>query len=423
MIQKSFYRTIQGIKREYSTKSLLTVLFLILILFHPGAVLNLLDAQSSDPANESKWLIDFEMDKGIYKKMKKQGGTETLFIPESFTINGTTVRVKEMHTRGKTSLQFWRKSYTVSLEEAFPFPWKNSFKEMEKFYLISMSLDKYYFHNRFAFQCLEELGLFPLFYHYAEVRINGESEGLYLVVQRPADYALDDLGSAAILRRGSSDFVAKEKFAKKTPQDLREACRKTFKDIKSAGTNWQGEELYTHLNERMDLDSYFSWLAFNYLVNNGDYTDELFYYLLPGEPMPRFGIIPWDFDDILVREPHEGKETRNQRFDHQLLFSSEDRLDRTIARDPYLYQQYLVQMEKAYQRLTPEVLEHILTDIREDLSPYFMDPAILAVSQHDLKQAESIEQLEKELRTVSAYLRSRWRINRAIAQSQYSDQH
>jgi spore coat protein H len=423
MIQKSFSWATQRIKPECSARSLLTVLFLILFLFPPGAALNLLDAQSSDPTNESKWLIDFQMDKVVYKKMKKQSGTETLFVPETFIINGTPVMVEEMHTRGKTSLQFWRKSYTVSLRESFPFPWKNSVKEMEKFYLISMSLDKFYFHNRFAFQCLEELGLFPLFYHYAEVRINGESEGLYLIVQRPADYALDDLGSYAILRRGSSDFIAKEKFAKKTPEDLREACRKNFKDIKSAGTNWQGKELYTHLNERMDLHSYFSWLAFNYLVNNGDYTDELFYYLLPGEPMPRFGIIPWDFDDILVREPHEGKEKRNQRFSHQLLFSSEDRLDRTIARDPYLYQQYLVQMENTYQRLTPEVLEQIFADIKEDLRSYFMDPAILAISQHDLKQAESFEQLEKELSAVSAYLRSRWRISRTIAQSQYSEQH
>ena len=87
------------------------------------------------------------------------------------------------------------------------------------------------------------------------------------------------------------------------------------------------------------LDHYFKWLAFNYLIKNGDYTDELFLYL--DEDENRFDIIPWDYDDIFMRQPHDGFDKRNQVLDHQLLFSGEAYLDVVIDGDKFLYLEFL----------------------------------------------------------------------------------
>ncbi|MBK8504179.1 MAG: CotH kinase family protein [Saprospiraceae bacterium] len=351
------------------------------------------------------WLIEMSIANSTYSKIKRNQKSVS-FTPDSCIFNGKPMEIMEMHSRGKTTLHFWRKSYTVELKDQIEFEGPDERLNFDHFYLISMSLDRNYYHNRLAFQSLSLLGLFPLYYHYVEVRINGLSEGLYLLVQRPADYALDDLGSPGILRRGSTDFVTKEKFKKSTSKENRLECKRVFKEIKSTGKR-SGVDLYQYLNERIDLDAYFSWLAFNYLVRNGDYTDEIFYYILPDEPSTRFGIIPWDFDDILVKDPHEGREMRDRQLDDQLIFSSEDKLDRMIARDPYLYRQYLIQFSKVLEVLNVRKISDIFNEIEEELTPYFQTSSIIDVSQHDFKPVESWKALQDNLITNLTYIETR----------------
>jgi len=44
------------------------------------------------------------------------------------------------------------------------------------------------------------------------------------------------------------------------------------------------------LSKWVDIDSYLKWLAFNFLVRNGDYTDEVYFFADPGTG--KFNIIP-----------------------------------------------------------------------------------------------------------------------------------
>ena len=97
--------------------------------------------------------------------------------------------------------------------------------------------------------------------------------------------------------------------------------------------------MYDSLNAVVHLDHYFQWLAFNYLIKNGDYTDELFLYLSTEDK--RFDIIPWDYDDIFKSQPHDGFEKRNKVLDHKLLFSAEAYIDIVIDKDPFLYLEFL----------------------------------------------------------------------------------
>ena len=204
----------------------LALLITLFFIFHSCLTI----AQS---VHDGKWVVEWTMDRREYKQMKKRT-KEVAFLPSVLIINGQECPVEEIHTRGKTSLQFPRKSYTVTLSEPRQFHTEDDVHEMHKFYLLSMSMDKGYFRNRLALASLKKLGMMNLFHHYTEVRINGKTEGLYLLTARPADYALDDLMAPGVLRRGSTQFVVKQKYADEVTTEQEDACMAAFKEIASS---------------------------------------------------------------------------------------------------------------------------------------------------------------------------------------------
>ncbi len=370
-------------------------------------LLSSVNAGADQMLSNDRWLLEWTMAEKDYRKSKRRIESDTYFDASQASLNGVALQIKEIHTRGKTSLTYWRKSYTVSLEEAHTFRSKDGPKQLKKFYLLSMSMDHGCFHNRLAFHCFEELGLFPLFYQYTELQINGQSEGIYLLVQRPADYALQEVNSPGILRRGSTDFVVKEKYAKGIAEADRKKYMASFAAIRRLCSKEKGAQLFESLQNHIDLEAYFSWLSVNYLLRNGDYTDELFYYVLPDRQEIKFGIIPWDFDDILASAPHEGNAARNYEFRNHLLFSSEDRLDRVIAKDPFVYGKYLEQLLVTYERLDPSVISTIFAQIKLELAPYMLDADILEISKHDLYPLDDWSTQEQILTGTEDYLKNR----------------
>lgn len=356
--------------------------------------------------------IEWQMAEDAYKKMKRKTLVEFEFQPAAMKINGEEVSAVSAHTRGKTSKKYWRKSYTISLEDKFSFSGSIA---MKKFYLLSMSMDRNYLRNRLAFDCLSPLGVFPLWYQYVTLGINNRPEGLYMLVQRPADYALKESGSHSILRRQTTGLLAKEKFDKDISDEDRKLSLKTFESISKDCAELSGKDLFESLNVKLDMQSYFRWLAFNYLVRNGDYTDEVFYYALQNSDPVRFGIIPWDFDDILAKGPHEGAIKRAETLGDQLLFSSEDKLDRTIANDPYLYKRYLEEMATVCEVLTPKTLKGITDNIFRDLRSYFLDDNVATLSQHDKDEIGSLKELREELTAIHNYLCTRRRMMMRLA--------
>ena len=62
------------------------------------------------------------------------------------------------------------------------------------------------------------------------------------------------------------------------------------------------------MSQWIDLDIYMKWLAFNFFIRNGDYTDEVYFYMDPATG--KYRIIPWDYDDIFASGPHEGSEEK-----------------------------------------------------------------------------------------------------------------
>jgi hypothetical protein len=144
------------------------------------------------------------------------------------------------------------------------------------------------------------------------------------------------------------------------------------------------------------MDQYFKWLAFNYLIKNGDYTDELFLFLVAGEN--RFDIIPWDYDDIFQRQPHESYARRNKVLDHKLLFSGEAYLDIVIDSDSYLYLKFLESFQEVLDLLTPNLIKESFERVYAELYPYYVEQEIIAPSESDHYGSTVLSILKEDLR-------------------------
>lgn len=346
-------------------------------------------------------VLELEMSVNHYKDIRSAQGKKLKLKNTSLTFNGQPVSVKEIHLHGKTTLYFERKSFSVDASKKIKIC-EDDCKPLEAFYLVSLSMDKNYFHNRLCFDLLNKLNLFHLQHSYAEVKINGESQGIYLLLQRPQDWSLKTLQSPAILRRGVNHDIEKEKYQKGMDKDTCKIYRHQFTSIYKLINRYSGEDLYNKLNEIMHVEDYLRWLAFNYIVKNGDYSDELYFYIDP--ETQRFRIIPWDYDDILKPEPHEGIQVWRSRMEpSSLIFSAEDELDVKIANDPFLYDQYIRCLTDVVRELNEENVGSAIRELYKDLSPLFTSRTVLQAASKD-GYTTSIELLRADLLKVYQYL-------------------
>lgn len=342
--------------------------------------------------------IELKIKKGEYDELIYTKGKRIYFKSPEAKINGEKLAVKELHTRGKTTLHMRRKSLSFGLGSKAKFKHGQNKASMKKFNAVSLSMDKNYIRNRLAFEMMEELGLFGLFFSYSEIVINGETEGIYMIIERPQDWALKSKDSPFIIRRGFDNKIEKIKTGKEVDKSEIKDYKTIFNSIYKNLKKYDGEEFYKTYSEWLDLEMYMQWLAFNYFVRNGDYTDEVYFYIDPTEK--RYKIIPWDYDDIFAREPHEGKHLKKNNMKGKYIFSSEDKLDQKIASDPYLYSKYLDQLKLVLEKLHQDLLGDIFQSTYAELHPYFSRQDILEISRNDTYKGASLESLKKELQTI-----------------------
>jgi spore coat protein H len=315
-------------------------------------------------------------------------------------LDGRALPGNTLKIRGRSSLDYRRKSFTVDLKGWDTIAIGDTVKELGKFYLISMSMDRNYFRNRFAFICLRELGLFPLDHNYVELMINSQPEGLYLMMERPEDYILEEHGASYLMRRTYGEQIDDYAVAEEVGLRTEKAFNKQYAQIIDLCYTLEEEALAEALDQRLDLDAYLRWLAFNYWVKNGDYTDEVFFYATGAPDSARLHPLAWDYDDIFASHPHEGRALRDERLGDRLIFSSESVLDRTIATDPVLYKRYLAVLREVLERFPPERLREILNTIYRELYPYYEAGHILPLAQYDKYGPVDLQLLRTELSQV-----------------------
>jgi spore coat protein H len=373
-----------------------TLLFVPAITWAAASKFPFKDSLKLNASGKAHLVMEMEMPSKLYDKLMASRGQDLDLENTILKFKGDTVSLNDAHLHGQSTLYFERKSFSIDAKKKIKLC--KGCEGLGAFYLVSLSMDRNYFHNRLSFDLLNTLGLFHLQYAYSEVKINGKSQGIYLILQRPQDWALKDKDSPYIVRRGREHLVDRERVQKDVDKEMKKKYHDQFLSIYKQLNQSSGEDLHKKLNELMHLDDYMRWLAFNYIIKCGDYSDELYFYVDPQSK--RFRIIPWDYDDIFKIHPHEGLKERNLKLaSSSLIFSSEDKLDVKIANDAYLYAHYLKHFQSVVEELSGAKIEKVLMNIYSDLSPLFESKPILDAASKDGYQTSS-KILRGELNTV-----------------------
>lgn len=320
-------------------------------------------------------------------KAEKYAFTQTQFKLN----NDSPISAEEMETRGQGSIGYRRKNFGLKLSQRI----QVGRVDAKKVNLLSMSADPGYISTRLGLMTAELLNIgMPLPSEFAEVKINGRSNGLYTIVQKPK--AAMSTESPYVVRRGyKSRFYHEEAEISKqlTPHQIAEikaVADSIYTDIATK----KDSVLFASLKQKMDVDAYMSWMAMNSLYTNGDFPDEIFFYVdgdLYNEGKIFFRVMPWDFDDLfkaMHNVPINGTEAAKPENRDSILYSYEDRLDRSFAPiNPYMYSQFkYITQQVLVNYLTQTATDRLLTQIHSEISEYLTIPAVLQMGAQDMSR-------------------------------------
>jgi spore coat protein H len=292
------------------------------------------------------------------------------------TVNGGTPQSGFVESRGQSCLiAAKRPCLNLKLETSQAFLGKSGLKG-KNFNLVSMWQDRGYFSSRFGFEIFRELEIFEIRNEYTLVMINDRPMGLYLATDKPKKVIARISTDPWIVRRG---YRTKIEVVEPSTAISKAEGVKRFQDLYRILEHHSGERLLAELQSRLNLSRYMKWLLVNSLLRNGDYSDEVFFYLDSSDPSRKFDIMPWDFDD-LFKAPHESDE--NLRFKDEiasgLLYGFENPLDQKIYFDPALNRLLHEEAKKLFTSITPELVTKIVDSIASDLIRYGgAEPAVL----------------------------------------------
>jgi spore coat protein H len=353
------------------------------------------DLNLTDSGRKIENTINLFTSRSNYEDIKTSVGVKTNVKAEVLIINGDTLEPEGIITRGQTTLYLRRKSLSFKLNSKASFRHGERTESLKKFFALSITMDRNYCNNRLAFEMMETCRIFDLFYSFCELRINGQSEGIYMVIERPEDWAMRKKNSPLFMRRGYEHNIDKIETDKKIGKDEARKYISYFRQIYSSLNKYEGEELYKTLSNWLDLDAYMKWLAFNFFVRNGDYTDEVYFYI--DRDINKLSIIPWDYDDLFASAPHEGNIVNKKILGDKFIFSAEDMLDKKIAADPYMYKMYLIQFREVLHELSPAVLKRIFESTYAELYPYYSNSEIMSMSGYDIYKDANLPRLKSDM--------------------------
>ncbi len=353
--------------------------------------------------------IHFEVTKKDKSRFRRKE-EKYIFSNPSVKIDDRAPIPIELKTRGSSCLGAYRRCFEIKFANPISWSFFNgkevAVSEFKKIKLISMWEDQGHIHNKIGLTFLRESGVSFIPNSYVDVRLNDEILGLYMWAFDPTSWIRKQYNSPVIFRRdGEDNFYVKK--SKISGEDLEE---KIFAALEGIQSIFRSEgHLYEKLAEKMDIENYFKWLGINHLLKNGDYTDEIFFYvdqdfLKKGKIY--FRVFAWDYDDIF-KSPHQSRinDRYQAEISQSLLYSFESHFDRKIFNNSSLYHHYKQSYKKLLQDLTPQKISGIIQEVRGEISPYLDLPDLLELGKRDDYQmsysTEFIEELlskrEKEI--------------------------
>lgn len=320
------------------------------------------------------------------------------------TYAGKSYFIDKFEIRGDNTLNFFRKGFGVNMDDKIPLPDTDNQteKKYEEFKLLALVYDYTYIENCVAVRLCKEVDLWPLNSFFTEVRLNNHTQGVYHFIEDPIEYFIDQKDASIVIRRGYDHIVKSYTSNRNIVSDPQKNIAR-FKRIYTSIALYSGKQLFDTLSVYLDTEKYFTKISIDMLIKNGDYTDEIFFYTETINGKEVFGVFPWDYDDIFSDLPHEiGRSWAiGTVFGHRaysgmndiladvgskLLFSIEDDLDYKIARDSYLYQQYLKTLRNVMEKITPETIDKIFDYTSVHISPFYSDDNIVLQSKYDVNE-------------------------------------
>lgn len=314
--------------------------------------------------------------------------------------------IDRFEIRGDNTLNFTRKGFGVNMKDKVPIynTRDKKVKKYEEFKLLAMVYDYTYIENSTATGMFTEVGLWPVYSFFTEVRLNNRTQGLYHFIEDPFEYFIEQENSSCVLRRGYEHHIKSISVnpANNSGEDYYMA---RFKKIYHSLPDYSGKQRYDTLSAYMDMEQYFKKLSIDLLLKNGDYTDEVIFYTKIMNGNEVFGVFPWDYDDIFADEPHEigndwavgtifGSRVYNSMDDvhddvgFRLMFSIEDDLDYAIAKDEYVYQEYLKTLRNVIEKIDISTIDKIFDNTIYKVGPFYDNDSIIAQSRFDVDKTD-----------------------------------
>ena len=329
-----------------------------------------------------------------------------LLQPVKVDLHNTEIRVIEggkqtVHTyvttssRGQSSIGFPRKNLkiqSVYKDEHGKTPhMKIAGVDAAKIILSAGSVDPLLTKNMTVYRLYSAVGLPTMKTAYAEVTMNGVSQGLHMVSESADDHIVKELNADVAFRRGYLDSLelreSKRSLTESEVAAYTSGLNSIFSDLKKL----KGAELLASLEKKMNFNNYLRMLAVNYLVKNGDYFDELYFYGAKNKAGEiYFDVFPWDFDDAFAAKMHlsvlpgYSNNSRSGRSEKQMLFSFESQIDQAISQDEVLMNKYFEIFGEVVSKLSTEKIDQVITEVDVLLVPYVNDADILAQGSIDI---------------------------------------
>lgn len=311
-------------------------------------------------------------------------------FPGFLALNGWPAPAPVMlNYRGRSSLPCARKSFSVNMDggDARDFvPASGS----DEFYLVSMCLDIHYVNQINANDLLRPWNSWRIEQEPVEVRVDGESRGMYLFVEQIQDQMSRDVSRARAVIRRRTDIDGAAPDIKWSFDDDDDAAFARYSAFLASFEGLSGAALEAELRTRLDLDTYLRWIAMMSLLENGDYVDEAYFIETEGvradhSRVPYYMVHGWDADDLFSACHHGGRFAIVDP--RELLYCSEALIDHLMFADEDLYRLYAATLREVAETLTPEIFNSV-TDANAT--------RMLNILDRDETAAAMVEEIERE---------------------------
>lgn len=334
--------------------------------------------------------------------------------------------------RGNNSLDCARKSYSINFAGHAP-RHLIAGAASDEYFLVAMCLDDRYVNQFTGDQIMARFGAFPYAARLIELRLNGMSQGVYLLIEKPQDRLLASNSRVRLVARRATDIEGE-------PPELKYAAASdgvelaAYEGFLEETEQRHGIRRMAWLDAHLDLDQYLRWVATMSALQVGDFVDEAYFTGTEttnacGLPTHAFSVAGWDPDDLFAPCHHGGESALYDPYG--LIYCAEARLDHAMFDEDAVYERYVEVLVAVLDELDEGAFSQALGETQAQLLGYLASEDIRAAMTELLDvvpEATAFDAMRAEIDGKVAWLHEAYRaraklLRRRIADYQVARRH